>query len=136
MSKKGMNLVFWGIYVAFASYAIFANWHPSLYQFGGPLGSTKMVVWLALIGLLIYSVYCSTRENLFQTIGVMMKLYWGRQIGADLYLGLVIGFFFIYLNEGTVVALIWALPLLAFANLAMLLYLAINFDTIVSKFLT
>ncbi len=135
MSKTEKNLAFWGVYGAFAIYAIYANWHPAIFQFSGPLGALKIVVWAALIGFLAYSAYCSSRENLFRTIGVMTKLYWGRQIGTDLYLGLLIGVLFIYLNEGAVVALIWFLPLLAFANLAMLLYLVINFETIVTKFL-
>ena len=65
----------------------------------------------------------------------MAKMHWGRQIGADLYLGLLVAIFFIYLNEGAVVALIWFLPTLAFANLSILLYIALNFDTIVGKFL-
>jgi hypothetical protein len=135
MSKTARSLALWGVYAAFAIYAVYANWHPAMFQFSGPLGVLKIAVWAALAGFLAYSVYCTSREDLFRTIGVMMKLYWGRQIGADLYLGLFIGLIFIYLNEGAVVALIWALPMLAFANLSMLLYLAINFETIVTKFL-
>jgi hypothetical protein len=135
VSKTGKNLALWGVYAAFATYAIWTNWHPSMLQFSGPLGAAKVVVWAALIGFLAYSYYCSSRENLFRTIGLITKLHWGRQISADLYLGLLIGVFIIYLNEGAVVALIWLLPMLAFANLAMLLYLAINFDTIVTKLL-
>ena len=135
MSKIGRSLALWGIYAAFAIYAIYANWHPAMFQFSGPLGVLKLIVWAALIGFLAYSVYCTSREDLFRSIGVIAKLYWGRQIGTDLYLGLLIGILFIYLNEGAVVALIWVLPTLAFANLSILLYVAINFETIVSKFL-
>ena len=136
MSKFARSLALWGLYGAFAIYATYANWHQTMFHFGGPLGALKLVVWAALIGFLAYSVYCTSREDLFRSIGVITKLYWGRQIGADLYLGLLVGIFFIYLNEGAVVALIWLLPTLAFANLSILLYVAINFETIVTKFLS
>lgn len=135
MSKNARSLALWGIYGAFAFYAMYSNWHPAMLQFDGPLGVAKLVLWAVFVGFLAYSIYCSSRENLFRSIGVITTLHWGRQISADLYLGLCIGIFFIYLNEGAVVALIWLLPMLAFANLAMLLYVAINFETIVSKFL-
>ncbi|MGI9235190.1 MAG: hypothetical protein ACR2RD_16270 [Woeseiaceae bacterium] len=135
MSKSGRGLALWGIYGVFACYVVYTNWHPEILQFGGPLGMLKMAVWAALIGFLAYSVYCTSREDLFRTIGVIAKLYWGRQIGVDLYLGLLVAMLFIYLNEGAVVALIWLLPTLAFANLAILLYVAVNFETIAAKFL-
>lgn len=135
MSKTGRALALWGIYGAFASYAIYANWHQSMFQFNGPLGALKLTLWAALVGFLAYSVYCSSREDLFRSIGAIVTMHWGRQIGADLYLGLLVGIFLIYLNEGAVVAIIWLLPTLAFANLAILLYVAINFETIVARFL-
>lgn len=135
MNKSVRGLALWGSYGAFACYAIYANWDQTMFQFSGPLWALKIIVWAALIGFLTYSVYCTSREDLFRSIGVIAKMHWGRQIGADLYLGLLIGTLFIYLNEGAVVALIWFLPTLAFANLAILLYVAINFDTIVTKFL-
>ena len=135
MSKSGRSLALWGIYGAFACYAVYANWHQPLFQFGGLLGPLKMIVWATLAGFLAYTIFCTTREDLFRSIGAIARLHWGRQIGVDLYLGLFIGIFLIYLNEGIVVALIWLLPTIAFANLSILLYVAINFDTIVAKFL-
>jgi len=136
MSKSGRRHALWGIYAAFASYAIYTGWHESMFQFGGPLGALKISIWAALVGFLAYSIYCSSREDLFRSIGVITTMHWGRQISADLYLGLFVAMFFIYLNEGAVVALIWLLPTLAFANLSILLYMAINFETIVTKFLS
>lgn len=66
----------------------------------------------------------------------MSGLHWGRQIGIDLYIGITIMAFFIYLHSGSVfVLLLWLLPLFAFANLATLLYIAIHYDSIVEKFL-
>ena len=129
------NIALWSFYAVFVNYAFYANWHPAILQFDGPLAAAKILVWAAWISFLIYSAYCSTRENLFRSIGVITTLHWGKQIGADLYLGLFVSLFIIYLNDGAMVALIWLLPTLMFANLAILPYLAINFETIVDKFL-
>ncbi len=134
IDKRGLAL--WGLYGAFASYAVYAYWHDTMFQFGGPLGSIKFIVWVTLVGFLAYSLHCSSREDLFRSVGAIAKMYWGRQIGADLYLGLLVGIFIIYLNEGALAALIWLIPTLAFANLSVLLYMALNFDSIVVKFMS
>ena len=130
------GLVLWALYGAFAVYALYAYWHETMFGFSGPLGNAKLVLWLALAGFLIYSVYCSLREDLFRSIGAIARLHWGRQIGTDLYLRLFIGILIIYLHEGPIIALIWLIPTLAFANLSILLYVAINFDSIVARFMS
>lgn len=136
VSKAIRTFALWGAYFLFAAYAIYANWYPAMFQLGVPLGTLKFLFWVALIGFLGYSVYCTLHENLFRSIGVIATMYWGRQIGTDLYLGLSVALFLIYLNDGALAALIWLLPTLAFANLSILLYVVINFDTIVAKFLS
>ena len=133
LGKSGV--VLWGLYFAFALYALIVNKQETTFQFSGTLGGMKAVVWLALIGFLSYSVYCSFRENFFRSVRSIAALLWGRQIGADLYLGLFIAIFIIFLNEGAVIALIWLVPILIYANLVVLLYIAINFDDIVTKLL-
>lgn len=125
----------WGVYAAFVGFAVYSYWYDDMFRLDVPLGGAKLLVWLALLGFLAYSFHCSRHEDLFRTVGTMSKLYWGRQIGIDLYLGLFVALFVVYLNEGAMVALVWLLPTLAFANLSILLYLALNFDTIVGKFL-
>jgi hypothetical protein len=127
--------LFWGAYLVFVSCALYFNWHENLFAFGGPLATVKVVVWAALAGFFAYSVYCSSRENLFRSIAKIAELHWGRQIGADLYLGLFLALLVIYLNEGALAAFLWAVPTLPFANLSILLYFAIHFDAIVAKFL-
>ncbi len=133
VGKSG--IVLWGLYFAFALYALMANMRETTFQFSDTLGGMKAIVWLALIGFLSYSVYCSFRENFFRSVRSIATLHWGRQIGADLYLGLFIAIFIIFLNDGAVIALIWLVPILIYANLVVLLYLAINFDSIVTKLL-
>ena len=129
------GLVLWGLYFAFALYALSANMQETTFRFSGPLGAVKAIVWLLLMLFLGYSIYCSFRENFFRSVRSIATLYWGRQIGTDLYLGLFIAMFIIFLNDGLIVALIWLLPILIYANLSVLLYIALNFDTIVSSFL-
>ncbi len=133
IGKSG--LVLWGLYAAFALYALIANVQETTFQFSGALGGMKVVVCLALIVFLGYSVYCSFQENFFRSVRSIATLHWGRQIGIDLYLGLLVAIFIIFLNEGALVALIWLIPILIYANLVVLLYLAINFDSIVTKLL-
>ena len=134
--KIGISgLVLWGLYGAFALFALSSNLHATTFQFSGPLGEIKAIVWLALFVFLGYSVYCSFQENFFRSLRSIAALHWGRQIGADLYLGLFVGLLIIFLNEGIVVALVWLVPTLIYANLVILLYVAINFDSIVAKLL-
>ena len=133
MGKSG--LVLWGLYGAFALFALFSSTNEATFQFSGPLGGVKAAVWLALLAFLAYSVYCSFKENFFRSLRSIATLHWGRQIGADLYLGLFIALFIIFLNDGALVALLWLVPILIYANLVVLLYLAINFESIVTKLL-
>ncbi len=135
MRISNRALALWGVYAAFAGTAIYTYWHDTILRFDGTLGGVKALVWAALAGFLAYSFYCSTREDLFRTVGAILKLYWGRQICADLYLGLLVSMLIVYLNEGVWFALIWLIPTLFFANLSILLYLALNFEAIVSRFM-
>lgn len=129
------NVLSWVAYFAFAACVLVVDGHERLFAFDGRLGAAKLLVWLVLAGFLAYSIHCSRRENLFRTVGRIAEFHWGRQIGIDLYLGLMLALLIIYLHQGTLVAALWALPTLAFANLAILLYFAVHFDAIVGRFL-
>ena len=133
LGKSG--IVLWALYTAFAIYALASGLQENTFDFTGPLGSIKALTWLALISFLSYSIYCSFQENFFRSVRSIATLKWGRQIGADLYLGLCISLFIIYLNDGLLAAAIWLIPILIYANLVVLLYLALNFDCIVAKLL-
>ena len=129
------GMVLWGLYAVFALFILATGTQPATFQFAGWLGAVKVTLWLTLFAFLGYSVYCSFRENFFRSVKSIAALYWGRQIGADLYLGLFASLLIIFLNDGMVVMLIWIVPVLIYANLAILLYLAINFDSIATKLL-
>lgn len=135
MSAASLKLVFWGAFGVFFVSALVLDWNDGVLATSGPYLPAKLAVWAAFLGYLAYTVYCSAREDLFQSIARISELHWGRQIGADLYLGLVVTLFFVvYLNEGSaLVALLWLVPTLLFANLATLLYLVLHFDELVAK---
>lgn len=130
------NKLLWVGFAIFVFCAVYFGWHENLFTVKKPLDAGKFVFWTAFIVFTVYSIYCSSREDLFKTLGKMAGLHWGRQIGLDLYIGISISAFIIYLHSGSaLVALLWLVPLIAFANLATLLYFAINYDSIVARFL-
>lgn len=127
----------WAAFAVFVFCALYFGWHADLFTFSKTSDAGKAVFWAAFVIFTAYSIYCSTKENLFNTIGVMSGLHWGRQIGLDLYIGLTITAFVIYLHTGSVtVALLWLVPLFLFGNLATLLYFAVNYDSILTRFLS
>ena len=131
LKKHGL----WLGYFAFAIYALTVNWQSSTLEFSGALGLAKALVWLTLLAFLAYSLYASSQEKIIHIMRDMNASYWGRQIGIDLYLGIAIMLSLIYLNEGSIFVLfVWLVPVIIFANLATLLYLAIHFDQIVARF--
>ena len=127
------GMVLWGFYAAFVAFALSTNTNETTFQFDGPLGGVKAMTWVALLVFVAYSIYSSTRENFFRSVRSIASLYWGRQIGADLYLGLYVALLIIFLHEGPGVALLWLAPTLIYANLVILLYVAIHFDSLVTK---
>ncbi len=129
-------LLSWGIFIAFFLAALGLYWHPQILEFSGNVGLIKACVWIVLLAFAGYSYYSSTRENLFRTIRTMNGLYWGRQIGIDLYIGVSLFLIFIYLHEGSIISLaFWLIPTLLFANLATLLYIVIHLESILARFL-
>jgi hypothetical protein len=125
----------WGGFVAFVAGVLLVDGHARLFAFDGSLGLVKLLVWVACVGFVAYSFYCSAHENLFRSIAKIGKLHWGRQIGLDLYLGLALTLFVIYLNEGSwLVVLAWLVPTLLYANQVTLLYVAVHFEELVARF--
>ena len=95
----------------------------------------QSILWLIWLAFLAYSLSISWRENFFKSLSGMHPILWSRQIGLDLYIGLLLPLFIIYLHEGSLlIALIWLLPLLIFVNLASLVYRALNYDSLIAYF--
>lgn len=123
----------WALYFAFVAIAITTRSDVSLFTSDGPYGTGKPVVWLIWILFLIYSLKVSMQENFFKSLGKMNSILWSRQVGLDLYLGLLFPLCLIYFNEGSLATmLIWLLAIFPFANLATLPYVALNYDSIIA----
>ena len=127
------HLFSWVAYAAFVCTAFVLSWHDQLFVFDGVVGLGKAVLWVVWLGFFAFSVYCSRKENFFRTLGTMKRLYWGRQIGLDLYIYVGLFLVLIYLHSGSLIVLgLWLLPVLLFANLATLVYLLIHYEAIVN----
>ena len=130
--KRNGLWVFFAFFMAFAMY--FHEAEP-LFIIEGANFAGKLSVWLIFLCFLAYSIYCSAKENIFKTIKAILPYHWARQISLDLCLGLVVSTAIIYLNEGSLMlVLLWVLPIILFANLATLLYIAMNFDSLITRF--
>lgn len=126
----------WILYAIFVFLAIVFKGEEALFISDGPYGAGKPIVWAVLVLFLMYSLHCHLKEDFFKTMSITVKYYWTKQIGLDLYLGAAMFCGLIYFNEGSVlVMLIWFVPILIFANLATLLYLALNYDSIIAHFI-
>jgi len=125
----------WVVFGIFFVAALSLHDGEPLFASQGPYAAGKYVSWIAFLLFLGYSIFCTSRENIFRTIQSIYPYHWARQIGIDLYIGIGMFAFLIYLNEGSALALLfWFLPLLLFANLAGLLYVALNYGSIISHF--
>jgi len=116
--------------------AIYLNWNQGPFNFDGPMPVMKGLVWISFILFSAYSGYCTLREDLFQTLREVTRYHFGRQICIDLYLGAGLILFLMYLNEPTFLGfVIWMIPTLFYVNILTLLYFAIHFDSIITRFL-
>jgi len=126
----------WLLYSIFVFVAMASHTSESLFISEGMYSYGKPILWLVLLGFLTYSLYCHVKENFFKTISITNKYYWTKQIGIDLYIGVAISGAIIYLNECSLMVLcLWLLPLILFANLATLLYFALNYNSLVAGFM-
>ena len=127
----------WSLYLVFLLVAMSSyRGHISVVGEGAyPYG--KAILWCVWLAFLGYSLSISWRENFFKSLSRMQPILWSRQIGLDLYIGLLLPLFLIYLNEGSwLITLLWLLPILVFANLATLVYLALNYDALIAHFVS
>lgn len=98
----------------------------------------EVIRWIALAALVAfsgYTIYCSATESIWRSAKQVFALRWGRQVVIDLYLGLLMFSFIVYLNAGSVlVMLAWFAPTLILGNIVPLIYLVLHFDGLVRHF--
>ena len=134
LSLLKKNLL-WVIFIVFAILGVATKEDASIFVSHGPYGAGKYITWLLFFGFLGYTLYANRKENFFKSIKRMSEMYWGWQVGLDLYIGLLLPLLIIYLHGGSLVFLLWIIPVLINANLFTLLYFALNYDSLVAQFI-
>ena len=129
------NNFLWIIFIAFAIMGIATKKDASVFISQGPYGYGKYIIWLLFFSFLGFTIYCNSKENFFKSIKRMSEMHWGRQVGLDLYIGLLLPLLIIYLHGGAYVFLLWIVPVLINANLFTLLYFGLNYDSLVAHFI-
>ncbi|MDA4845413.1 hypothetical protein [Hoeflea poritis] len=125
----------WGAYIVFLVLAATFGAREGALDFSGPGATGKAAIWAVFIAFLIYSIQAHRKEVFLRSVAKVNQLWWGLQIGLDLYISVFLSLALIYLVEGSLaVMLLWALPVLVFANLAILPYLILNFGAVFSAF--
>ena len=129
------RLVFWGGFALFVCIALVTQWSDTLLKFDDSKGLVRaglIVIWLSFTA---YSLYCIARESLLQTATDILRLYWGRQVGADLYISVLMSIGLVYLVTSSVTeTLLWSIAFIPFANLAILLFIILRLEDILSAF--
>ena len=129
--KRNFLWFFYTIFVALAF--LYSGGNTLIYK--GEYASGQYLIWLTYLCFLAYSIKCSRKESFFKSVKVVNSLYWGRQIGVDLYISVFLSLTVIYLNEGSLfILMIWFVPVVIFANLAILLYVALNYGSLIAHF--
>lgn len=125
----------WGLYAVFLIAAYLYGSREGFVSTQSEFAAGKYVLFLVYVAFLAFSLFATSRENFFKSVRSVNSLLWGRQIGIDLYISVFLSLALIYLIEGSLVALLlWAVPVLFFANLAILPYLLLNFGAIMALF--
>ena len=126
----------WFVYAVFLLLAVLYGGREGFFSIQGEYAAGKVLVLLAYAAFLAYSIYSTQQENFFKSVMAINRLWWGRQIGADLYISVFLSLALVYLIEGSLtVTLLWAAPILFFANLAILPYLILNYSAVIGHFL-
>ncbi|MEO1043146.1 MAG: hypothetical protein AAFX52_12740 [Pseudomonadota bacterium] len=131
MARYGL----WGGFVLFVVIALATQWNGDLLTINNGKGAVRMVLLALWLGFCGYSVLASRRENFFKTVRNMARLYWGRQIGADLYLSVFLSIGLVWLVTSSVTeTILWSLAFIPFANMAILLFVILRLDDILAAF--
>lgn len=98
----------------------------------------EIIRWIALAVFVVfslYTLYLFKAENFWQSVKAVAQYKWGRQVIMDLYIGLLLFGFIVYLNEPSgLMALAWLVAFVVLGNPATLLYFVLNYHSLVSHF--
>lgn len=133
MFKLWLRYRLWLFYAVFLVVAVINGGREGLLSVPDSYAAGKIILMITFVAFTAYSLYATKAENFFRTVRTINGYLWGRQIGIDLYISVFISLGVIYLLEGSVlVTLLWAVPVIIFANLAILPYILLNYSALVS----
>lgn len=99
----------------------------------------EYIRWAALAVLILFSGYtilATGKESFFRSFKTVIDLRWGRQMFADLFIGVLLFHFFVYFNEGSLLmTFAWLIPSLILGNIVTLIYFVLNFYSLIEWFL-
>jgi hypothetical protein len=128
--------LFWIIYTAWVAAVLFTHTQNHFWAFDTPLLGGKGLIWLVFLSFSAYTIYCSMTEDFFKSLRKILVFKWGRQIGTDLTIGLLLFAFIVFLHSGSALTTcLWLIPFICFGNLASLLYFAVHFESLTTLFL-
>jgi hypothetical protein len=108
-------------------------WGQALAPLAGVPAALRVAAWIAWAAFTAFTIRCGMQEDMFESIGKIGRLHWGRQVGMDLYIGFTLFVGMVYLVERSILrAGLWLVIAYLFGNMATLLYVAIHFAQIVS----
>jgi hypothetical protein len=90
--------------------------------------------WLAaaILALFVaYTLYAAGTESFWKSCRIVLARRWGRQVVADLYIGLLLFTCLVYWHEQSVFwTAVWLVPTLIFGNITTLAYVVLNFESL------
>lgn len=133
MPRYVKRYLLWYFYAAFLIVAILYGGREAFLTTDSPHPGGKYLLLAIYFAFVAYSLVSTQRENFFKAVGKINRFYWGRQIGIDLYISVILSLAVIYLHEGSLtVMLLWLAPVIVFANLAILPYFILNYGSLVA----
>jgi len=126
----------WFFYAGFLILAVLYGAREPFFTTQSAYSAGKYAILAIFFLFLAYSLYASAKESFFKSVVSVNKYLWGLQIGLDLYISVFLSLGLIFLVEGSIViTLIWLVPILVFANLAILPFIILNYGSIIDHFL-
>lgn len=95
---------------------------------------TYYLIGFVLFLFTAYSTCITFKEPFFKSVRSILTLRWGKQIIADLYLGLLAFNLFVFLHEGSILkTLPWLVGSLIMGNIVTYAYLMLNFFDLLAR---
>ncbi|KPA20104.1 hypothetical protein shim_36020 [Shimia sp. SK013] len=136
MFKLWLRYRLWIFYSVFCGFAVIYGGREAMFSLPERYALGKIALIVIFVLFVGFSLYATKVENFFRSVRTINGFLWGRQIGVDLYISVFLSLAVIYMLEGSLLTLaLWSVPVVIFANLAILPYILLNYTALVQLFL-